>query len=61
MSTEGLEAILNNPMRSYIEQRKFTAFLEEYADIFNPFRREMKSMKQFDSVWIAGVSVPVIW
>ena len=48
MPTQAFEAILNNPSRSYIEQRKFTAFLEQYADIYNPLRRKDKEFLEKD-------------
>ena len=35
ISTKMLRVIIEDPMRNYIEQRQFTSFLQQYADIFN--------------------------
>ena len=48
MTTKTLEAILDNPVRSYTEHRKFTAFVEQYADIYNPLRRRDKEFLEKD-------------
>ena len=61
-SSKTLESILTNFMQSYIEQRNFTFFLQQYADIFNEhnsrcnsFVAKSEAVEEFVSVWVARV------
>ena len=57
ISTKMLETMVEDPMRNYIEQRQFTCFLQQYADIFkqrsslcNGFAAKSRAVGEFLSV-----------
>ena len=59
ISSKALDNILANPMRCYIEQRQFTFFLQQYANMFEQYKNrygvldvKSQSVEQFLTVWM---------
>ena len=68
MSSKTLGSILKNPVKRYIEQRKFSSFLQRYADIFNQlnsrcnaFALKSQAVGEFVSVCFCVRSAMECW